>query len=155
MSGKVVRGIVTGIAVLLIGTASSLVAAGPAAAATYDGTDPSATGCASSGSTVESKYGKTAVGTTIVFVELRYSSSCRTTWARVTTVGLPGCKPGVDFCGLAIVRRNSDGKQYTCEIPKGGVGCYTKQVNDAGVTSFAQGSADDGAYSATAKTNSY
>jgi hypothetical protein len=155
MTMKSLRRAMTVIAVLLAGAAGSLVAAGPAAAAAYDGTDPSATGCANSSSTVESKYGKTANGITIVFVELRYSSSCRTTWARVTTVGLPGCKPGVDFCGLAIVHRNSDGKQYTCEIPSGGIGCYTKQVNDANVTSFAQGSADDGAYSATAKTSSY
>lgn len=61
--------------------------ASPASALAYDNTDPgaSATGCAGSASTLLSKGVNSSTGQVIGLVELRYSSSCGTKWARITS----------------------------------------------------------------------
>ncbi|ONI92228.1 hypothetical protein ALI22I_05440 [Saccharothrix sp. ALI-22-I] len=119
-----------------------------------DGTDPSATGCAADAITARSDYGDIN-GVNRVFVELRYSPRCRTAWARMTSVNLPNCVVNADWCGGATVHRNSDGREYSCITPNGTHGCYTRQVNDAGVTSYARGYVDSGARTAYATTGSY
>jgi hypothetical protein len=146
---------VASVAAVVVTGLSLLAIASPASAAAYDGTDPIATGCATGATTVRKAYGTLPGGGTIVEVELRYSSRCRTSWARLTTIGIPACRPGDDYCGYANVHRNSDGREYACWTPGGGHGCYTAQVNDSGVTSYAYGEADDGAQSASATTGSY
>ncbi|SDC68162.1 DUF2690 domain-containing protein [Actinokineospora iranica] len=137
---------------LLLGGAGT-AGAEPATVA-VDGTDPIATGCAADAITARDAYGAIG-GVTRVYVELRYSPRCRTAWARVTTQNMPNCVPGADYCGGATVHRNSDGREYGCAIPGGARGCYTPQVNDSGVTSFARGHADYGANTAYATTGSY
>src|SRR5262245_51670712 len=99
-------------------TGLALAAPATAAATTVrpfasDGSDPSATGCASSAITAKSAYGYIGSSPQIL-VELRYSTSCRTTWARITTMNMPACRPGVDNCGYVTVHRNSDGREYSC-----------------------------------------
>lgn len=127
----------------------------PAEAARFDGTNPEKTGCARTARTVRyatlrNPNTKTAYGR----IELRYSSSCRTAWARLTSFG-PACIPGDDFCGFGSVIRNSDGRRFSCSLQRGRKSCYTAQVNDAGVTSYASGQVDNGAYSGTGKTGSF
>lgn len=142
------------VAMVAVAVGGSAAFAAPAQAATYDGTDPAATGCAASAYTARSAYGYIG-GVAHELVELRYSPTCRTTWARVTTINMPNCSPGADYCASATVHRNSDGRKYTCYTPSGGHGCYSRQVNDDNVTSYADGWADDGANSAYARTSSY
>lgn len=122
----------------------------PASAAAYDGTDPVATGCLGSARTVGSAN---LGGATL---ELRYSAGCRTTWARVTLQpSAPRCVRGDAYCGSALIVRNRDGRQFSCEIPTGGRSCYTRQVNDAGATSYAYGCWDDGIRFHCARTGNY
>jgi hypothetical protein len=137
----------TGIAALLVNTSA-------AQAATYDGTNPSTTGCSSGAYTARSAYGSSPGGTHVL-VELRYSPKCRTTWARVTTLNMPDCLPGQDYCGDATVTRNGDRRSYGCMIQAKADSCYTAQVNDAGVSSYAFGEADDGAFTSMASTSSF
>jgi hypothetical protein len=134
--------------------AAGTLFAGTASAAAYDGTDPIATGCANSAITARSAYGSYG-GVNRVFVELRYSTVCATTWARITTLNVPACSPGADFCGHVWVVRNSDGLEFDCRTPGGGHSCYTRQVNDNRVTSYATGYIDYGAASVGATTGSY
>lgn len=131
-----------------------LVAPGWASAAPYDGTDPIATGCANSAITARSAYGDIP-GRRILFVELRYSRTCKTAWARMTTMNMPNCQLGVDFCGHVNVVRTSDGLSFRCDLQNGTHGCYTRQVNDNGVTSYATGVAHMGGWSTSATTGAY
>ncbi len=124
-----------------------------AAAASIDGSDPAGTGCDSGAYTAKSAYAYKG-STPLALIELRYSPRCLTTWARITTMNVPNCVSGVDYCGQAFVHRNSDGRQYSCTIRNGAHGCYTPQVYDSHVTSYASGYVDFGRdYSAT--TGSY
>jgi Protein of unknown function (DUF2690) len=132
----------------------STTSAHAATARVADGSDPSATGCSAGAYTARSDVGSLG-GEIHVLVELRYSPKCRTAWARVTTENMPACVPGEDWCGDAVVHRNGDGRSFTCDIPRGGHSCYTRQVNDAGVTSWAFGEGDDGAQTASADTASF
>jgi hypothetical protein len=136
----------------LVATALVALTAAPAAAAAYDNTDPEATGCARTARTIDRRD----IGGGYALLELRYSSGCRTTWARVTLTSGLRCVPGDDHCATAFIRRNSDGYARVCGTP-GGVrtSCYTRQVNDAGVTSFAEASYDNGPNSYYARTISY
>lgn len=109
---------------------------GSADAAAYDGQDPISSGCANSAITARSNaiyVGGTQVGT----IELRYSTSCRTAWARVRSTGP---------YGTATVTRTSNWDWYRCDslswnASMGQYTCYTQMLNDAGVESFARGSA--------------
>jgi hypothetical protein len=63
----------------------ALTAAAPASALSYDNTDPQSTGCASSGITVKSASIRSSyTGKIIGSVELRWSTKCKTNWARVS-----------------------------------------------------------------------
>lgn len=146
---------------LMAGTATTALlaggllvgSAGTASAAPYDGTDPSATGCSASARTVRSAD----IGNGAALLELRYSSGCRTAWARITITNGNRCVAGVDNCAHATVHRNSDGAEYKCytENDPARHSCYTLQVNDAGVTSYAYGDIDLGATSPSGRTGSY
>ncbi|MGW4065750.1 DUF2690 domain-containing protein [Amycolatopsis sp. NPDC004747] len=143
-------------ALLVAAAAAALTTAwtGTASAAAYDGTDPISTGCASSAITARSAYGPVS-GTKQLLVELRYSTRCATTWARITTLNMPACVGNTDYCGYVTVHRNSDGLEYSCATPSGTHGCYTLQVNDNRVTSYAYGFVDNGATTSSATTGSY
>lgn len=105
-----------------------------------DGTNPETTGCAASAITAEFAniyYQGVIVGT----VELRYSTTCRTAWARIYSTTYNRMD--------ATVHRNSDGKIALCSgiaswVSGLGYSCYSPQLydhNSAGtVTSYAQGS---------------
>jgi hypothetical protein len=118
-----------------------------------NGTSPQLTGCAATGIRapgVPVSYiysGSTQVG----YVELRFSTACRTTWARVFYLTGFG---STSWIGAGIVR--SDGTSYdygvddTCTMGQygdtfcrdnvgPGVGVYGYQVYDGGYTSYAMG----------------
>lgn len=141
---------VTAAMVMVAGT----VFAGTANAAPYDGTDPIATGCANSAITARSAYASSG-GVNRLFVELRYSRTCKTAWARVTTMNMPNCASSGTYCATVHVSRHSDGREESCRVPTGGHGCYTPQVNDNGVTSYAYGSVYYGSLWLSAITGDY
>ncbi|MGS2587523.1 DUF2690 domain-containing protein [Streptomyces hebeiensis] len=126
----------------------TIAGAGQAQALAYDGTDPSATGCSSSSRTVASAPLKNRVtGSTVATIELRFSSSCKTAWARLTLVS--GSQwdcgdPAAGYaCSKAKIVRNNDGRTYNCTIYEGQTQCYTPQVYDYDPnTSYAQGELD-------------
>lgn len=126
-----------------------------AEAARLDGTNPIKTGCARNATTVRQvllrdRYTNTIYGK----IELRYSRSCRTAWARLTSFG-PACVPGDDYCGDGLITRNSDGRRFQCSLSRGQKTCFTPQVSNAGVTAYAVGTVDRGAYSGTGRTGSF
>lgn len=105
-------------------------------AAAYDGQDPNSSGCAKDARTVRSHAIYPNDNGDKVLLELRYSPSCRTAWARIALIP----DPAIHEILRASVVRNSDGKRYSCQVdPFRGNSCYTKMVNDAGVTSYAYG----------------
>lgn len=134
------RSTLAALTILAMLLASILVTPTSTLAATYDGSDPNTTGCASTARTI---YSLDLSGRALV--ELRYSTACRTTWARVTkyssdssncTIGATGMQFN---CVSARITRKSDNQTYPCSTRANERSCYTKQVNDAGVTSFARG----------------
>lgn len=147
------RGVVRAAAMIVALAAGGLVVnTQSAVAAPYDGTDPAATGCASTARTIDARN----LNGGNARIELRYSSGCRTAWARITLQNGMRCVPGADRCGLAQIVRNSDGQRYGCSTPAGtNTSCYTRQVNDSGVTSFAEGWLDNGAHSYYDRTRNW
>jgi hypothetical protein len=137
-----------GVAAMVLATPSS------ASAAPYDGTDPDATGCSADAITAKSHY-IDYNGRRYGQIQLRYSPTCKTAWGRIVSMLPTGCVPGDKNCGDAIIHRNSDGREYRCVIPSGARQCYTRQVNDNGVTSYAEGSLDDGVNWRSERTGSY
>jgi Protein of unknown function (DUF2690) len=87
-----------------------------------------------------------------VIIELRYSPSCETVWARITADYPHDPNWGL---GTAKIVRNSDGRTYNCDIPRGETVCFTQQVNDHHVTSYAHGIHDNGIYFRGARTAAY
>ncbi|MFC7440379.1 DUF2690 domain-containing protein [Laceyella putida] len=114
----------------------------------WTGTWPDQTPCANDARTVHSaRIDADSV------IELRYSPSCETTWARITA-NYPH-EPSVRGLGKARIVRNSDGRSYECELRGGQSVCWTLQENDHNVTSYAWGLHDDGSYFSEARTASY
>ncbi|MEU8761170.1 DUF2690 domain-containing protein [Streptomyces sp. NPDC048659] len=144
---------------LLLAAGALTLTGGSAQAATYDGADPAATSCGGTTSTVQSAsvndpYFGTHVGT----IELRYNSGCRTAWARITLDGAQsncGNASAGKACAQAKVVRNSDGRQYSCTVSVGSSSCYTRMVNDAGVSSYAEGFVDVAGGIRYVRTGSY
>ncbi|MCP2257072.1 hypothetical protein LX15_000757 [Streptoalloteichus tenebrarius] len=68
---------------------------------------------------------------------------------------MPPCRPAGDHCALAVVHRNSDGREYRCETLRDQRGCYTPQLNNNGVTSYAVGLLPTAPHTAYAQTDSY
>ena len=101
----------------------------------YDNTDPISTGCSASATTPRTAY-ITYGGFNIGQVLLRYSTSCRTTWAKVNSFVTP-CAADGNGCFYAQIYRNSDGYLLSRTSPTGTSTVYSNQLNDAGVTSFA------------------
>jgi hypothetical protein len=135
---------------------SSLLFDGSVAnAAPYDNTNPQTTGCANTARVAKSAPMRNSyTGEYRGTVYLMYSSACRTVWAKLDTAS-PGCQPGIDYCGRAIVHRNSDGRELICYTQPGRNSCSTYQLNDANVTSYAKAQYDSGPFSYYGKTASY
>ncbi|MEU6820227.1 DUF2690 domain-containing protein [Streptomyces atriruber] len=85
-------------------------------------------------------------------LHLRYSPSCEAAWARLSSAPFDAANAKG---GDAKVIRNSDGKKYSCRVPKGKASCYTKMVGDSGVTSYAWGDYDTSVYYYKGRTGSY
>ncbi|WIY58947.1 DUF2690 domain-containing protein [Bacillus arachidis] len=98
-----------------------------AEAAVVNGSDPIATGCARDAITVGYDQYSGAQ------VELRYSPSCRSAWAKFDI----GTDTWAKEASATITR--NDGVKYSCSVKRslGQKSCYTRQVNDAGYTARA------------------
>lgn len=122
-------------------------------AAAYDGQTASSTSCWNDRRIVASSYLYAGSYNSGAIIDLYYSPSCRTTWARIEhgTIAAPGDNVG----GIAQIIRNSDGRTYTCHVTSSSGTCYTAMVNDANVTSYAYGIEDGGAFYAEGRTKNY
>ncbi|MEU0403005.1 DUF2690 domain-containing protein [Streptomyces sp. NPDC006197] len=132
---------------------------GGAQAYTYDGTNPSSTGCSADGRTVASATARNAAGASFGTIELRYSLNCHTAWARMT-LNYPESDCDNASAGYACTRgyiiRNNDGRTYSCKISPGQTQCYTPQVYDKDpLTSFAQAYVDAATGESNTRTASY
>ncbi|MER6064674.1 DUF2690 domain-containing protein [Streptomyces sp. NPDC001792] len=134
-----------------------VAATGVSNAYTYDGSDPSSTGCSSGATTVESATVRNS-NATFGTIELRYSLACHTAWARLTLnytqYECGNAAAGYD-CPHAYVVRNNDGRTYSCTIYQGQSSCYTPMVYDKGLTSFAKANIDSAAGTADVRTAAY
>lgn len=125
-------------ALALTGAALTVALSGTAVAAGLDGADPIGSGCASGAYTARTQalyVNGSQVGT----VELRYSPSCRTTWARVWSDG--------NSLYAKVVRDQGGAWEY-CGTPRydsasGQYYCYTPMLDDADYTSSAWGGASE------------
>lgn len=73
-----------------------------------------------------------STSTVIGYVQLEYSPTCRSTWARVIT--------DLNYGSQALVQRNNGNLQEVCYgSGPAGTGCNTEMINDAGFTSYAGG----------------
>jgi hypothetical protein len=137
-------GLVVALAGMLVAPTEKLYAA-PTPGEHLTGTDPQATGCANDARTIYSRplndfdTPSVSYGT----IELRYSPTCRTAWARVIlnfpSDGTGRQSVGERYGSAEIDRNDNQNVTFTCAVPKGQYSCYTKQINDAGYTSFAIG----------------
>ncbi|MEV5880149.1 DUF2690 domain-containing protein [Streptomyces sp. NPDC052101] len=134
-------------------TAVALAGTGSAQAATYDGQDPIVTGCNSSAVTVNSAPVYRADGTEVGTIQLRYSTSCGTVWARLVSP---------ISHGLGYVVRNTDGAFEACgntltwSSSLSAYSCYSRMLNDRNVTSYAWGLVDSSAWwSQVARTGNF
>lgn len=124
-------------------------------ALTFDGVAPQTSSCWGDRRFVQSTHlfigGNGQSVDTIIY--LYYSPSCRTTWARLTggTIAVPNDNNG----GSASITRNSDGRAFSCKVTSISGECITAMVNDAGVTSYAFGFEDGGAFTAWARTANF
>lgn len=130
--------VLAGAAAVTALTAAALVGpgTGTASAATYDGQDPIASGCASNTDTVASAPIYRTDGTQVGTMELRYSVPCGTVWARVVSYY---------STGYAYVHRSSDGASERCgnaltwSSSLNAYSCYTPMLNDWNTMSYAYG----------------
>jgi hypothetical protein len=94
----------------------------------YDGKSPYYNSCASSAVTKDKKWIDS-----VSYVELKFSTKCKTAWAKVTVT-----RPAIyDHEADARIVRNTDEKAYTCNssggngvVNKGQSSCYTPMVYD-------------------------
>lgn len=94
----------------------------------YDGKSPYYNSCASSAVTKDKVWIDS-----VSYVELKFSTSCKTAWAKVTLT-----RPAVYYNEAdARIVRSTDGKAYTCNstggngvVNKGQTSCYTPMVYD-------------------------
>ncbi|MFD4818763.1 YjfA family protein [Peribacillus butanolivorans] len=94
----------------------------------YDGKSPNYNSCASSAVTKDTKWIDS-----VSYVELKFSTTCKTAWAKVTVT-----RPAVyNHEADARIVRSTDGKAYTCNstggngvVNKGQTSCYTPMVYD-------------------------
>lgn len=69
----------------LVAAALAICAPTAAQAAPYDNTDPAQTGCAANAYTVTSRLITDSRGGRLALLELRWSTTCRTNWTRMTS----------------------------------------------------------------------
>lgn len=94
----------------------------------YDGKSPYYNSCASSAVTKDKKWIDS-----VSYVELKFSTKCKTAWAKVTVT-----RPSIyNHEADARIVRSTDGKAYTCSssggngvVNKGQSSCYTPMVYD-------------------------
>ncbi|WP_379354015.1 MULTISPECIES: DUF2690 domain-containing protein [unclassified Paenibacillus] len=123
----------------------------------YDGASPITSGCSADAVVKASKRLSNGKGT----VELRYSPSCKTAWARITM----DSAATYNWAANAVIQREHDSKTYACQDPGGnGVvnsgqrSCYTPMVYDGpGYRAVASGGHfnSSGAFIGTATTAYY
>jgi len=94
----------------------------------YDGKSPYYNGCANSAVTKDKKWIDS-----VSYVELKFSTTCKTAWAKVTIT-----QPAIyNHEADARIVRETDGKAYTCDssegngvVNKGQTSCYTPMIYD-------------------------
>jgi Protein of unknown function (DUF2690) len=108
-------------------------------AAPYDGTSPTQTGCSNSVVNAGAANVRRSDNSILGFAELRYSSVCKTTWARFTTnswtasAGI-GCT-GSSRCASVILQNLPSGSSLTsCVVPVGSSSCFTTQYGSPRTT---------------------
>ncbi len=110
---------------------------------TYDGQNPTSTGCANDATTMRSDNltdpNQPPNGIPGGTIELRYSIACHTAWARMTfNSNWQNTYSG--NTNKATIHRNYDGREYSCTVPIGSNSCYTAMVYDKDpLTSYAKG----------------
>lgn len=117
----------------------------------YDNTNPE-TSCGNSARTAKSENLYNPYGGAIGQIQLRYSPTCRTAWARIVNY-FPDC--GENNCSYASVTRNSDGYNLSRYGRSKTRTTYTNQVNDKNVTSYAYGCVIYGGNWQCVSTSSY
>lgn len=124
--------------------ALQVAGANPAFAYTYDGVYPVNSGCDNSSVfTARSASVRNPQGSTVGKVELRYSLTCHAAWVRFTNYYT--YVPYDAHKGYGTVKRNSDGRSYTCSPPAGkNQFCVTRMVYDKDpLTSYGYAHIDD------------
>ncbi|MDS9998001.1 YjfA family protein [Bacillus atrophaeus] len=125
----------------------------------YDGKSPYYNDCDSSGSTKKSSNLVNANNQVIGVVELKFSSTCKTAWAKISMNNT--LTSGYE--ANAEITRNTDGKRYNCDS-SGGNGkavagqksCYTPMVYDLDPrSSYAFGKYSGQSLNVWATTGSY
>ncbi|MED4690361.1 DUF2690 domain-containing protein [Peribacillus frigoritolerans] len=119
-----------GITIASLAVALSIFASSASAENLYlDGASPVSTSCSLDGVVKASKRLSNGKGT----IELRYSPSCKTAWARIILDSVATH----DWEGNASIMREHDGKSYSCQhtggngvVNKGQRSCYTPMVYD-------------------------
>lgn len=103
----------------------------------YDNTSPVSTGCNSGATTPRTAYiVYTPLSINIGRIDLRYSPTCRTTWAHAYSF-VTACDANGNGCFYAQDYRNSDGYLLSRTSLVGHTDVWSNQLNDANVTSFA------------------
>ncbi|KON66457.1 hypothetical protein AKG34_26295 [Peribacillus butanolivorans] len=125
----------------------------------YDGKSPNYNNCASSATTKKSTNLLNQNNQKIGKVELKFSSTCKTAWAKITMD--KAVTKGYE--ANAEITRNTDGKRYSCgssggngKVVAGQTSCYTPMVYDLDPrTSYAFGKYYGNGYIYSAYTGSY
>lgn len=157
------------VALLVPSAASAGTPAMAAAAVTCSGskctnTDPASTGCAATAITAKEveAYESNGSGIPIGYVDLRYSTACRTTWARY--VDFYPAPDGMYEGEVSVVYSNqswgeschSTNQSFSATLD--GYTCYTDQLYDANTTSYASGEMydpSDGLFTKLYRTAAY
>jgi Protein of unknown function (DUF2690) len=132
----------------LLGTAAPASAATSCYASSCTGLVAADTTCVNDAEVVKQAniyYGSTIIGN----IELKYSPSCRATWARVISDLSDGSTAAVESNNDTYLYENCYGAD------KAGTGCNTAMIDDANMTSSAYGGITDGYYFESTTTGSY
>ena len=149
MRRKAIGVAISAVSLLATTSALALLTPGTANAATYDNKWPDETGCSNTAVTIYTVSQATGK------LELRYSTACRTVWARITVYPNALIKDP-----QAWVVRNSDGRNNGGIVKisspgDGSIVAFSEMLNDAGVTSYAAAQWTTSEGNHTARTASY
>jgi hypothetical protein len=147
---KVLR--IAAVGLIAAGLQAGFIGSASAASLPRDGQDPIAAGCSGDARTIYSNEISNN-GNALGYIDLRYSPSCRTTWARIRDFY-------ANSSDTAHIVRNGDNAGYDCGPTSwsgslNAYSCYTPMVNDAGQTSWAWGAAYQNGIGYTQTTASY